>query len=306
MPQRRMAIARAFTGDAPNARVPRVSCGATAARSARYGAGIPDYLWQRYWWAYLSPAGVWLFDHQPVINLILLGRYRALVRATLALLDRSGAGRTLQIAAVYGALTPTLARRLARDGLDLIDVAPIQLEHVVRKLPRRGPSLRLARMNAESLAYADGSFDSVLLYFLLHELPAGARTRVLEEAIRVLRPGGALIVADYGELDEPHFLHLVRPLRRLFERCEPFLADFWRRRLDEQVGQAAAALRKAQRREAALEVLGGFYRVRSYRLTQAKADQPPRNTGTAGLRNESVTASLSRTRIRASHDDARS
>ena len=35
--------------------------------------GVPEYLARYYWWAYLWRGGIWFFDHQFVINAILLG-----------------------------------------------------------------------------------------------------------------------------------------------------------------------------------------------------------------------------------------
>jgi hypothetical protein len=41
-----------------------------------------------------------VFDHQPIINSILFGNYRRIMRNTLRMMDPKSAGRTLQIAAV--------------------------------------------------------------------------------------------------------------------------------------------------------------------------------------------------------------
>lgn len=234
--------------------------------SPHEAAPIPAYLAGSYWWAYLAPPAVWFFDHQPIINAILLGQYRRLMHAALAEVDPERAGRTLQLAAVYGVLTPTLAQRLPPEALHLIDVASIQLEHARRKAPVVERGVALLRMNAERLAYASDSFDTVLLYFLLHELPPAARARVLAESIRVLRPGGTLVIADYGELAAPHPLHRIALLRLLAERLEPYLADFWRQRLDALVAVAAAASGKHAACQVRRSFLAGFYRVCRYRL----------------------------------------
>lgn len=232
----------------------------------RRDKAVPDYLFRSYWWAYLWPPAVWFFDHQPIINAILFGQYRKLLKACLELLSPAAAGRTLQIAAVYGVLTPTLAHRLATGALHLNDVAPIQLSVVRRKLPGDERGARLCRANAESLPYADGVFDSALLFFLLHELPPAARLRVLREATRVVAPGGNLVVADYGELSRSHPFHRIPALRRLLEVLEPYLGDFWRENLDDLVVGCARKHGRSAAKEAARDVFGGFYRLRRYRI----------------------------------------
>jgi len=49
---------------------------------------------------------------------------------------------------------------------------------------------------AEDLDFADGSFDSVFAYILFHEVPEHTIAPIVEEAFRVLRPGGTLTVID--------------------------------------------------------------------------------------------------------------
>ncbi len=224
---------------------------------------LPDYLVRYYAWAYLWPAAVWFFDHQPIINAILFGNYRRIMDATLRLLAPRGAGRTLQIAGVYGELTPTLARHI--DDLHMIDVAPVQLEAAQRKLAAVGRSAQLARMNAESLRYADASFDTALMFLLLHELPADARRRSLAEAVRVLKPGGRLVIAEYGE-KRRHFFHRFAPMRWILEFAEPFLGAFWRESLVDVLRECAASVGRHAELEEQVDIFGGFYRVARFRV----------------------------------------
>jgi ubiquinone/menaquinone biosynthesis C-methylase UbiE len=226
--------------------------------------GLPDYLVRHYSWAYLWPAAVWFFDHQPIINAILFGNYRRIMDATLRLMDPEHAGRTLQIAAVYGELTPSLARRI--DDLHVIDVAPVQLEVAQRKLTAIGRSAELARMDAEALHYPDASFDTALMFLLLHELPAAARRRAVIEAVRVLKPGGHLVIAEYGE-KRRHFFHRFAPMHRLLEWAEPFLGGFWNEDLVAVLQQSALAAGRDVVREVQVDIFGGFYRVARFRVT---------------------------------------
>jgi ubiquinone/menaquinone biosynthesis C-methylase UbiE len=232
-------------------------------RAAAGNLDYPDYLVRHYGWAYLWPISVWFFDHQPIINAILFGNYRRILDATLRLLAPQRAGRTLQIAGVYGELTPTLARH--SDDLHVIDVAPVQLEAARRKLAAVGRRAQLARMNAESLHYPDASFDTALMFLLLHELPAGARRRSLAEAVRVLKPGGRLVIAEYGE-KRRHFFHRFAPMRWILEWAEPFLGGFWRESLVDVLGECAASVGRTVQLEEQADIFGGFYRVLRVRV----------------------------------------
>jgi len=226
---------------------------------------LPDYLVRHYAKAYLWPSAVWFFDHQAIINAILFGQYRAIMAAVLGLIDAEPAGRTLQITAVYGELTPQLAERIP--DLHLIDVAEVQLQATRRKLAASGGRVQMQRMNCEQLAYPAGSFDTALMFMLLHELPSAARRHSLREAIRVLTPGGRLVIAEYGELGTSHLFHRLAPMRRLLEFAEPFLGGFWR---EDLAGSLAEYCREAGRSlhcEAKLEIFGGFYRALAFRIT---------------------------------------
>src|SRR5471030_1445640 len=97
---------------------------------------IPAYLQDVYWWAYVHPRAVRLFERQWLVNAILWGNFARLRDAALDALGDSLPGRTLQVACVYGDLTERLASRVAEEGrLDVVDVLPIQLENLERKLP---------------------------------------------------------------------------------------------------------------------------------------------------------------------------
>lgn len=227
----------------------------------RYLDGIPDYLARHYWWAYLAPRGVWFFDHKPIINLILFGRYQAILDEVMRRHTAAPGRRTLQLTCAYGALTPTLAVSPATGELHIMDAAAIQLHAARRKVPAEANPVRYARMNAESLGYADDSFDTVIIFFLLHELPPDARTRALREAGRVLRPGGTLLLAEYGANEGAHPLHRFAPARRLLERLEPFLHEFWHSDLHQQLADALRHGGKTPDTVHETLFFQGFYRV---------------------------------------------
>jgi ubiquinone/menaquinone biosynthesis C-methylase UbiE len=61
--------------------------------------------------------------------------------------------------------------------------------------------------------------------FLLHELPGKARQNVLNEAWRVLQPGGTFVLADSVQLaDSPQFSIAMENFRRVFH--EPYYRDY--------------------------------------------------------------------------------
>lgn len=223
--------------------------------------GVPDYLARYYWWAYLWRGGIWLFDHQPIINAILFGQYSSLLHKTLAQIERREGARLLQLTCVYGKLTPSL---LAASGgeVHLCDVADGQLQLARKKIQSVTTRCALARMNAEQLAYANEVFDQVVLFFLLHEMPAEARFHVYAELARVVRRGGSVLITEYAPTPHRHLLYRCTPFRWLLCQLEPFLPGFWQ---EDVAGQLHAALHLQGKRLAGSPqieyVFAGFYRV---------------------------------------------
>jgi ubiquinone/menaquinone biosynthesis C-methylase UbiE len=192
---------------------------------------IPRYLEQVYWWAYVHPKAVHLFEREWLVNLILFNNYGRLRDAALAELGEPVRGKTLQVACVYGNLTPRLLARLAPEAtLDVVDILPIQLKNLHEKLPA-DERVALLQGDSSSLACADASYDQVLLFFLLHEQPEHVRRRTLAEAMRVVRPGGRIVIVDYHR---PVALHPLRLLMTgVFRRLEPYAMDLWEHEIEE-------------------------------------------------------------------------
>ncbi len=229
--------------------------------------GTPHYLARHYWWAYLWRPAIWFFDHQPIINLILFGQYKRLLKKTLHCLKNRPAGRMLQLTCVYGKLTPSLLKHLGSEPLYLIDVATAQLEASRKRLePVSRSQLLSARMNAESLAFQANSFSTVLIFFLMHEMPAMARQRTLLETMRVMQPGGRLVVTEYGEEPHWHWIYRLRPLRQQLTYWEPFLESFWREDLTVMLQHEATKMGKRIQQVACYPAFNGFYRVVVYEM----------------------------------------
>jgi ubiquinone/menaquinone biosynthesis C-methylase UbiE len=199
-----------------------------AANDAQLGSqprSIPYYLTETYWWAYVHPGAVRVFERQWLVNLILWGNFALLRDAALDELGPVIQGRTLQIACVYGDFSLRLAERIAPAGsLDVVDVLPIQLQNLRRKLPVSAP-VRLLERDSTALGFADASYDQAILFFLLHEQPAAVRKQTVAEAIRVVRPGGKLVVVDYHQPLKMHPLRYVLP--PVLRTLEPYALDLW-------------------------------------------------------------------------------
>ncbi len=192
---------------------------------ARAPAVIPEYLHNTYWWAYLHPRAVHIFERQWLVNLILWGNFARLRDAALQEMGDVVNGRVLQVACVYGDFTEHLVRRLGPEGsLDVIDVAPIQIKNLQTKLSKP-QHVNALLQDSTDLHFEDGSHDSVVVFFLLHEQPADVRRKTIAEALRVTKPGGKLVFVDYHKpVTANPFRYLMVPV---LTTLEPFAMDMW-------------------------------------------------------------------------------
>ena len=105
-------------------------------------------------------------------------------------------------------------------------------------------------MDSTDLKLRDASYDRVLLFFLLHEQPASERKRTLREALRVVKPGGKILVVDFATplLVESAAL----PLAPLLALLEPFALDLWRTDIAALLPPTGATIRRER-------FFGGFF-----------------------------------------------
>jgi ubiquinone/menaquinone biosynthesis C-methylase UbiE len=86
------------------------------------------------------------------------------------------------------------------------------------------------------------------------EQPEGVRRDTIAEALRVVKPGGQLVIVDYHR---PHALHpFYLPMTGVLRALEPFALDLWRHDVTEWF--------PAKRKIAGVEkntMFGGLYQL---------------------------------------------
>lgn len=182
---------------------------------------IPAYLRDTYTWAYLDPRGVKALDHEFVVKTILWRQHRRLEKVTFCEIE---AGSTvLQTACVYGDFSAALARHIGPEGsLQIVDVAKIQVDNCARKL-RDYPFANVRHFDVLDLA--DGEYDAVCCYFLMHEMPDDIKRRLVDVVLSRMAPGGKAVFVDYHK---PHWANPAKLVTSLvFDFLEPYAKGLW-------------------------------------------------------------------------------
>ena len=121
--------------------------------------------------------------------------------------------RILDLAGGTGDVAALLAGRVGRKGSVVVaDTNPSMLGVGRERLDGRGlvGNVTYAQANAERLPFAEGSFDCVTMAFGLRNVTH--KEAALAETLRVLRPGGRLLVLEFSHVT----VSALRPLYDLY------------------------------------------------------------------------------------------
>jgi ubiquinone/menaquinone biosynthesis C-methylase UbiE len=160
------------------------------------------------------------------------GREQVLAKVTRALGHPPGRyGRSLEIGAGTGYFTLNLLLAGVIGEATCSDISPGMLFTLKANARRLGLEARTELTDAESLPFADGSFDLVLGHAVLHHIPD--LTLAFAEFERILAPGGTLLFAG----EPSRYGDRLAGVPKLMARAA---APLWRRAIRARPADAAA------------------------------------------------------------------
>lgn len=164
---------------------------------------------------------------------------RRFLRDTRAWIGGQAVGRTLEVAIGTGLNLPYYPREVSLTGVEL---SPKMLEIARQRATDLGRDVDLRLGTAHHLDFPDATFDTVVCTLSLCAIPDDRRA--VAEMVRVLRPGGLLLLAD-------HVVGATRPVRavqRLLELVTvPTAGEHFRRRPIRHVQAAGLRIEQHQR-----------------------------------------------------------
>jgi len=105
--------------------------------------------------------------------------------------------RVLEVGCTIGQMTVALKERFKDSEVWGIDAGGPMLRYGHMMAVDMGVDVNFAQRLAEDMKFEDNSFDIVTSYILHHEMPAEISRQHVQEAFRVLRPGGVFFPIDF-------------------------------------------------------------------------------------------------------------
>lgn len=151
----------------------------------------------------------------PVYDAIFGVITRGAIAATMAEVNALPAGRVLETGVGTGIALPLYKRDHRITGVDL---SPDMLQRAKVRVAKGGLANveALTEMDAGALAFAEASFDVAVAMFVMSVVPDPGR--VLGELVRVVRPGGRIVLVN-------HFAAPSGPRAAVERRLAPYGAS---------------------------------------------------------------------------------
>lgn len=144
----------------------------------------------------------WPRRYDLVVSVTLAGRGGRLRARIAELLQLRPGQRVLDLGCGTGTLAVALAGRTGPGGqVTGVDPAPEMVRAARAKAAGRRVPAQFAVAAGQALPFPDAAFDAVVSTLVLHHVPPDARPAVVGELVRVVRPGGRLVLVDFRPPD---------------------------------------------------------------------------------------------------------
>jgi ubiquinone/menaquinone biosynthesis C-methylase UbiE len=178
---------------------------------------------------YLTPGAAVSYD--PITQYVVLPN-ETWVRQALVDKIQGQPRRIVDLGCGTGSTTLLLKQAFPQAEVIGLDLSPYMLFMADHKTQQAGLEIQYLQGNAAATPFPNGSFDIVTASLLFHETPPVLTRQICQEALRLLKVGGQMLVLDGNQ----ETLRQVTWLHDLFE--EPYLRSYAAGSLDAWMGAA--------------------------------------------------------------------
>jgi ubiquinone/menaquinone biosynthesis C-methylase UbiE len=155
----------------------------------------------------------WASQYDIFTGLLGLGVNRPTSRMVIELAKVKPGDRVLDVGCGTGNLTLTAKSSAgAKGAVHGIDAAPEMIDVARKKAQRSAMDVTFEVGLIEKIPFPDATFDVVVSRLVIHHLPDDLKHQGFAEILRVLKPGGHLLVADFNPPTNPVLNHVTSAL----------------------------------------------------------------------------------------------
>ena len=160
---------------------------------------LPAYITDIYKWLYMNPKLYNFLDNAFILNILTLGYHHILTEEVKK--ELSPHSHILQIGATLGGQIEKTYSGLGMLGsYAIVDINSKILENCHEKHLEQ----RIEYIHADASKSIKGEYDIIISYMLLHELPPYTRTKMIDNILKSLKPGGKAVFIDYHQPSSYH------------------------------------------------------------------------------------------------------
>jgi ubiquinone/menaquinone biosynthesis C-methylase UbiE len=152
----------------------------------------------------------WASEYDLFSNLFGLGTNGRNSRMVIELANIKPGESVLDVGCGTGSLTLTAESQAGPEGrVHGIDASPEMIAAAQKRASRSGSQVVFELGLIEKLAFPDATFDVVISRLAIHHLPDDLKRRGFAEILRVLKPGGHVLIADFRPPTNPVLNHVM-------------------------------------------------------------------------------------------------
>ena len=209
---------------------------------------VPDYYRRNFHFqsdGYFSEESAERYDQQ--VDLLFAGTSDAMRRLLVFPLARALKGsrgkglKILELGCGTGSSTFFMAQLFPQAEITAVDLSAHYLKHARGRL-QNFLNVNFLRADIARLPFQDQQFDVVFSSFVFHELPEKVREEVLQEARRLLKPGGLISIIDSVQKgDSKAFDEVLEDFPKNFH--EPFYKNYSLRPMGQMLKKAGFTMK---------------------------------------------------------------
>ena len=155
----------------------------------------------------------WASQYDIFTSLMGLGVNRPNSRMVIELAKVEPGDKVLDVGCGTGNLTLTAKKSAGVNGAVYgIDAAPEMIDVARKKAQQTGLDVTFEVGLIEKIPFPEATFDVVISRLVIHHLPDDLKRQGFAEILRVLKPGGHFLIADFNPPTNPVLNHITSAL----------------------------------------------------------------------------------------------